>query len=67
METIDTIDACTVCNKQLEEEPWYAVATGDVGDRPHERFEVIMCGKCAFSKLTPDFRKTVKALFEQYG
>jgi len=67
MESIDTIDACTVCNKQLEEEPWYAVATGDVGERPHERFEVIMCGKCAFDKLSPDFRKTVKALFEQYG
>ncbi len=67
MESIDTIDACTVCNKQLEEEPWYAVATGDVGERPHERFEVIMCGKCAFTKLSPDFRKTVKALFEEYG
>ena len=67
MESIDTIDACTVCNKQLEEEPWYAVATGDIGELPHERFEVIMCGKCAFDKLSPDFRKTVKALFEEYG
>ena len=64
---MDDIDVCTICSKQVADEPWYALATGDLGTRPHERTQVILCGECAGSKLSPDFRKTVKTLFEQYG
>ena len=64
---MDNMDTCVVCNKEVGDEAWYAVGTGDIGSRPHERFEVLLCAECAATKLTSDFRKTVKALFEEYG
>ncbi len=64
---MSAVDACTVCGKKIGDEPWYSVGTGDIGSRPHERFEILLCGKCAKAKLKSDFRNAVRALFEEYG
>jgi len=61
------LDRCVICGKQIGDEPWFITSTGEVGNRPRERFELVLCASCTQERIPTEFRKLVLELFEKFG
>jgi len=61
------LDKCVVCGSEIGDEPWFLASTGERGNRPREKFELVLCAKCTQAKIPIDFRRLVVELFDEYG
>lgn len=61
------LEKCAICGRQIGDEPWFLASTGELGNRPREKFEIVLCATCTQQKIPSDFRKLIVELFDKYG
>ena len=61
------LDKCAICGQEIGDEPWFLTSTGEIGDRPREKFELVLCASCTQQRIPAEFRRLVVELFEKFG